>query len=137
MIRYSSGSRGQSAKLLIVGSKPARISIGSLRLVGQDTSLSSWKYGFESRRDHHNLEREPGRSGDRLLSGLYRESVSDSNSARSAIWVSRLAAMAADCKSAGFTIVGSSPTWPTNYFANNQRVFLFSFNGTDIFSLVL
>ena len=29
------------------------------------------------------------------------------------IWVSRLAAMAADCKSAGFTIVGSSPTWPT------------------------
>ena len=29
------------------------------------------------------------------------------------IRVSRLAAMAADCKSAGFTIVGSSPTWPT------------------------
>ena len=29
------------------------------------------------------------------------------------IWVSRLVAMAADCKSAGFTYVGSSPTWPT------------------------
>ena len=27
--------------------------------------------------------------------------------------VSRLAAMAADCKSAGLSIVGSSPTWPT------------------------
>ena len=34
------------------GSSPARITIGSLRLVGQDASLSSWKYGFESRRDH-------------------------------------------------------------------------------------
>ena len=71
MIRYSSGSRGQSAKLLVAGSNPARISIWSLRLVGQDASLSSWKYGFESRRDHHNLEREPGRSGDRLLSESY------------------------------------------------------------------
>ena len=71
MIRYSSGSRGQSAKLLLAGSNPARISIWSLRLVGQDASLSSWKYGFESRRDHHNLEREPGRSGDRLLSESY------------------------------------------------------------------
>ena len=34
MIRYSSGSRGQSAKLLIAGSNPARIAIWSLRLVG-------------------------------------------------------------------------------------------------------
>ena len=90
MIRYSSGSRGQSAKLLIAGwrqklqpikcncpvgscsrrldgakplfshkrkykSNPARISIWSLRLVGQDASLSSWKYGFESRRDHQSV----------------------------------------------------------------------------------
>ena len=55
MIRYSSGSRGQSAKLLIAGSNPARISIWSLRLAGQDVSLSSWKYGFESRRDHHTV----------------------------------------------------------------------------------
>ena len=90
MIRYSSGSRGQSAKLLIAGwrqklqpikcncpvgscsrrldgakplfshkrkckSNPARISIWSLRLVGQDASLSSWKYGFESRRDHQTV----------------------------------------------------------------------------------
>ena len=53
MIRYSSGSRGQTANLLVAGSNPARISIRSLRLVGQDASLSSWKYGFESRRDHH------------------------------------------------------------------------------------
>lgn len=52
MIRYSSGSRGQTANLLVAGSNPARISIWSLRLVGQDASLSSWKYGFESRRDH-------------------------------------------------------------------------------------
>lgn len=29
------------------------------------------------------------------------------------IWVSRLVAMAVDCKSTGFTYVGSSPTWPT------------------------
>ena len=29
------------------------------------------------------------------------------------IRVSRLAAMAADCKSAGLSYVGSSPTWPT------------------------
>ena len=55
MIRYSSGLRGQSAKLLIAGSNPARISIWSLRLVGQDASLSSWKYGFESRRDHQSV----------------------------------------------------------------------------------
>ena len=90
MIRYSSGLRGQSAKLLIAGwrqklqpikcncpvgscsrrldgakplfshkrkckSNPARISIWSLRLVGQDASLSSWKYGFESRRDHQTV----------------------------------------------------------------------------------
>lgn len=90
MIRYSRGSRGQSAKLLIAGwrqklqpikcncpvgscsrrldgakplfshkrkckSNPARISIWSLRLVGQDASLSSWKYGFESRRDHQTV----------------------------------------------------------------------------------
>ena len=75
MIRYSSGLRGQSAKLLIAGSNPARISTWSLRLVGQDASLSSWKYGFESRRDHHNLEREPGRSGDRLLSESYPEGI--------------------------------------------------------------
>ena len=75
MIRYSSGSRGQSAKLLVAGSNPARISIWSLRLVGQDASLSSWKYGFESRRDHHNMEREPGRSGDRLLSESYPEGI--------------------------------------------------------------
>ena len=40
MIRYSSGSRGQSAKLLVAGSNPARISTWSLRLVGQDASLS-------------------------------------------------------------------------------------------------
>ena len=39
MIRYSSGSRGQSANLLVAGSNPARISIWSLRLVGQDASL--------------------------------------------------------------------------------------------------
>lgn len=71
MIRYSSGSRGQSAKLLLAGSNPARISKWSLRLVGQDASLSSWKYGFESRRDHHNMEREPGGPGDRLLSESY------------------------------------------------------------------
>ena len=55
MIRYSSGSRGQSAKLLVAGSNPARISTWSLRLVGQDASLSSWKYGFESRRDHQSF----------------------------------------------------------------------------------
>ena len=55
MIRYSSGSRGKSAKLLIAGSNPARISIWSLRLVGQDASLSSWKYGFEPRRDHQSV----------------------------------------------------------------------------------
>ena len=36
--------------------------------------------------------------------------VAGSIPAGSTIWVSRLAAMAADCKSAGFTIVGSSPT---------------------------
>ena len=53
MIRYSRGSRGQSAKLLVAGSNPARISIWCLRLIGQDTSLSSWQYGFESRRHHH------------------------------------------------------------------------------------
>ena len=34
MIRYSSGSRGQTANLLIAGSNPARISTRSLRLVG-------------------------------------------------------------------------------------------------------
>ena len=81
-----------------------------LRLTGQDTSLcdslraalravarcialrrlSSWQYGFESRRHHQ------------------RRTAAD-NSLR----VSRLAAMAADCKSAGYPIVGSSPTWPT------------------------
>ena len=55
MIRYSSGSRGQTANLLVAGSNPARISIWSLRLVGQDASLSSWKYGFESRRDHQSV----------------------------------------------------------------------------------
>ena len=90
MIRYSSGSRGQTANLLIAGwrqklqpikcncpvgscsrrldgakplfsqlrkckSNPARISTWSLRLVGQDASLSSWKYGFESRRDHQSV----------------------------------------------------------------------------------
>ena len=36
-------------------SNPARISTRSLRLVGQDASLSSWKYGFESRRDHQSV----------------------------------------------------------------------------------
>ena len=74
-----------------------------LRLTGQDTSLcdslraalravarcialrrlSSWQYGFEPRRYHQ------------------RPTAAD-NSLR----VSRLAAMAADCKSAGFAIVG-------------------------------
>ena len=34
MIRYSSGSRGQTANLLVAGSNPARISKWSLRLVG-------------------------------------------------------------------------------------------------------
>ena len=38
-----------------------------------------------------------------------------STPAGSTIWVSRLVAMAADCKSAGFTIVGSSLTWPTTF----------------------
>ena len=55
MIRYSSGSRGQTANLLVAGSNPARISIWSLRLVGQDASLSSWRYGFESRKDHQTV----------------------------------------------------------------------------------
>ena len=36
-----------------------------------------------------------------------------SNPAAPAIWVSRLAAMAAHCKCAGSSCVGSSPTWPT------------------------
>ena len=89
------------------------------------------------------MEREPGRSGDRLLSESYpdgyqirvlrappaascrRQFVTNMGgdckvSARSRtfassskIRVSRLAAMAADCKSAGLSYVGSSPTWPT------------------------
>ena len=66
-----SGSRGQPAKLLLADSNPARISIWTLRLVGSDASLSCWKYRFESRRDRHNLELEPGRPGDRLLSESY------------------------------------------------------------------
>ena len=113
------------------------------------------------------MEREPRRSGDRLLSGSYwsigirfefcalrqmepslrswvrTKNLRDAGSspAGSTIWVSRLAAMAADCKSAGFTIVGSSPTWPTKRkraaslwkppniisIAQKQRECLFSF----------
>ena len=103
MIRYSSGSRGQSAKLLAAGSNPARISTRCLRLIGQDTSLSSWQYGFESRR-HHQRRVAADNSGtvaqlvERQTENL---SVTGSIPVGSTIWVSRLAAMAADCKSAG------------------------------------
>ena len=106
MIRYSRGSRGQSAKLLVAGSNPARISIWCLRLIGQDTSLSSWQYGFESRR-HHQRRVAADNSGtvaqlvERQTEKL---SVTGSIPVGSTIWVSRLAAMAADCKSAGFIL---------------------------------
>ena len=52
MVRSSKWSGHSPFKAVMRGSSPARITTGSLRLVGQDASLSSWKYGFESRRDH-------------------------------------------------------------------------------------
>lgn len=52
MVRSSKWSGHSPFKAVMRGSSPARITIVSLRLVGQDASLSSWKYGFESRRDH-------------------------------------------------------------------------------------
>ena len=104
----------------------------------KDAALCRLRYRFDSGADHRkNMEREPGRPGDRLLSESYPKGirfefcalrqnhgsvaqlaehpafnrvVAGSNPVAPTIWVSRLAAMAADCKSAGFTIVGSSPT---------------------------
>ena len=97
-----------------------------LRLTGQDTNpcdslraalravarcialrrLSSWQYGFESRR-HHQQRVAADNSGtvaqlvERQTENL---SVTGSIPVGSTIWVSRLAAMAADCKSAGFIL---------------------------------
>ena len=99
MIRYSSGSRGQTANLLIAGSNPARISIWCLRLMDRTLASQAGNAGSipagititsilgcsqvvrqrsltpsfagSNPAAPANMESEPDGIGDRPLSGLY------------------------------------------------------------------